>query len=96
MRKYNASPFQLPARRPALLGAAAISLAILAGCATTTPPPAVVPAPAAVAEAAPGVVEPLAEALDLPVLGSIAAAGGMLKRSKKTKGPVLATSGARA
>ena len=38
----------------------------------------------------------LAEALDLPVLGSIAAAGATLKRSKKFKGPVLATSGARA
>ena len=38
----------------------------------------------------------LSEALDLPVLGTIAAAGGMLNRSKKLKGPVLATSGARA
>jgi uncharacterized protein involved in exopolysaccharide biosynthesis len=38
----------------------------------------------------------LSEALDLPVLGTIAAASGMLKRSMKLKGPVLATSGARA
>ena len=38
----------------------------------------------------------LAEALDLPVLGSIAAARGMLKRSSTPKGPALAASGARA
>ncbi len=38
----------------------------------------------------------LAEALDLPVLGSIAPAGGMLKRSKSRPGPALAASGARA
>ncbi len=72
MRKYNASPFQLPARRPALLGAAAISLAILAGCATTQPTPAPVAAPVAATEAAPGVVEPLADT------GAAAASAGSL------------------
>ena len=39
----------------------------------------------------------LAEALDLPVLGAIAAAGGMLKRSNsKLKAPALGASGAHA
>jgi hypothetical protein len=38
----------------------------------------------------------LAEALDLPVLGTIAAAAGMLKRSRKFKGAAVAASGARA
>ena len=61
MRKYNASPFQLPAR-----GAAALLIALVAGCASqapqvaepvaapVAPPPAA--APAAQAEAAPPVV----------------------------------------
>ena len=39
----------------------------------------------------------LAEALDLPVLGTIAAAGGMLKRKgAAAAGPALATAGAKA
>lgn len=38
----------------------------------------------------------LSEALDLPVLGSIAPAGGAVKRSKSRPGPALATRGARA
>ena len=61
MGQYNASPFQLPDRRFALLGAATISVAILAACATAPPAPAPAAAPVVATKAAPGVVEPLAD-----------------------------------
>lgn len=59
MRKYNASPFQLPCRRPALRAAIAIGLACLAGCASRAPTPAAEPVIVAATTAA--VIEPLAD-----------------------------------